>query len=129
MFCFQAQRLLHRFLDAELDRAASMRVEAHLDACPSCRRAFSELLDLADQLHSARLPALPEGFRNRVVDRAIGAPRPAGPARVSWIPAAAAACIIMAVAWAGFRIGESYHAPQRADTIQTVLSAPIDPGY
>ncbi len=130
MYCFQAGRLIHRFLDRELDPESSSRLEAHLRACDSCRQALSGLLELEDQLDATRLPEIRAAFAARVVEKALNTQRPERQAAGLrwWAAAAAAVCGAMALIWAGFRIGETYSPPPGRDIIQVVLSSPIEPG-
>ena len=118
-----------RFLDRELQSTPSARVQAHLSTCQSCRQTFAEWVRLYDQLDTFAVREVPEDFPSRVKTRVFTAHAEPAPASRYWIPtAAAAACLIALVSWAGFRIGESYSA-SRADVIQAALSAPIEPDF
>jgi anti-sigma factor RsiW len=129
MFCFQAGRLIHRFLDRELDRESSARLEAHLRACASCRQALADLLDLEDQLDAAVLPEIRSAFAARVAAQALNSTPPLEVhTALGWLPAAAAVLGFVAMVWAGFRIGETYRPAPGRDIIQVVLSSPIEPG-
>ncbi|MBZ5612054.1 MAG: zf-HC2 domain-containing protein [Acidobacteriia bacterium] len=119
---------MHRFLDRELDREASLRVEAHLSACNSCRQEFYQLLDLEDQLESTPLPRISAGFAGRVIEQALRTREPAMTLPMRSFPTAVAACAIVIVTWVGFHIGEAYSTARRADIIQSALSSPIEPG-
>jgi anti-sigma factor RsiW len=127
MFCFQAGRLIHRFLDSELDAESSPQLEAHLNTCASCRRALSGLLELEDQLDTVRLPEIRSAYAAQVVQMALNTP-PARQTSLPWLPAAAAVFGIALAVWAGFRIGENYSPRLGHDLIQSVLSSPIEPG-
>jgi hypothetical protein len=57
MNCRRCLRLVDDYLDCLLSPRRSARLEAHLTACPACRRAFQETAALR-----ARLAALPRSF-------------------------------------------------------------------
>jgi anti-sigma factor RsiW len=61
------QELLHAYVDGELDLAHTLEVERHLQDCPACARACSEVRELRAALR-ARLPRYqpPGGLRGRI---------------------------------------------------------------
>jgi anti-sigma factor RsiW len=61
------QELLHAYVDGELDLVHTLEVERHLQDCPACARACSELRELCAALR-ARLPhyPLPAGLSGRI---------------------------------------------------------------
>src|SRR3989338_1903119 len=72
--CQTLLKLLYPYLDNELDVKESIRVQMHLEECPSCRTIFEK-----EQVFLAWL-------REKVISRVRGRKRP--PSRLSrWIPA------------------------------------------
>jgi len=49
LICQEAHRLIHPYLDGELDLVRSLEIEAHLNDCQTCAQAYHELRSL----HSA----------------------------------------------------------------------------
>jgi anti-sigma factor RsiW len=74
MDCSSARDLLPLYFDGELDRAASLEYEAHLDSCADCRAALIELDALRRTLR-ADLPryAAPQTLHDRIQ---AGLPKP-----------------------------------------------------
>lgn len=130
MFCRQVQRLLPGFVLQQLDSGTCRKLEAHITACDPCRKALSESLELDDLLSAVPMPIVSENFAGRVVASALETTPPRAVGRTAWISAAAVACMIVVVGWAGFRIGENYQkAATQSGVIQTSLSAPIEPAF
>jgi intracellular sulfur oxidation DsrE/DsrF family protein len=100
--CTEAAKLLNAHSDGELELAASLAVEEHLEACAACRRAYSNLHSVRGVI--ARLaapPPAPEELRLQVERDARAA---AGAKRAAWLrsPLAVAAPGIVALALAGW---------------------------
>ncbi len=67
MNCIETTRLLNAHADAELDLAASMAVEEHLDVCAGCRRSFEALqATRATIARHAEMPPAPNDLRRRL---------------------------------------------------------------
>jgi RNA polymerase sigma-70 factor, ECF subfamily len=68
--CGETGRLLNRYLDGELNRAACKAMQAHLEACPACGRACRALrgaLDLCRRPGARRLgPEARESLRTAI---------------------------------------------------------------
>jgi anti-sigma factor RsiW len=86
------------FVDGELAEADRLPVEAHVGACPSCRRAVERerigrqvLSDRAEALRGAAPAALRAAVRRR-------APASRRAFRLAWVAASAAAMLVAAVA-------------------------------
>ncbi len=94
--CAQVRSLLMPYLDSELDAATTVAVTEHLQRCPTCRARF----DAEQQIESALVEHLEQGSMppdvwERLEDRlARSAPR-----RTSWPLLAAAAALLVAVAF------------------------------
>jgi len=57
---------LSAYLDGALNAGDLERVEAHLEVCGSCARAYQELQALQQMLRRLPEPAMPEGFAERL---------------------------------------------------------------
>src|SRR5690349_3440796 len=55
MSCAEVVRLLHAYVDGELDAVHAMEVDDHLAACGACARALDELTRLGSALRSPGL--------------------------------------------------------------------------
>ena len=103
-----ATKLLHAYVDGELDPAASLELEALLAADPSLRAAHEHLRALSAEIQSkADYRSAPEGLRARIESALAAeegfrpAPRPAGsrwPAMAALLSVAAVA-LLLAVAF------------------------------
>lgn len=70
MKCYEAYAAaLSAFVDGELDEQERGELLAHVEHCPNCRDALSELMILHTMFEE--LPELdaPDGFAERVLDR------------------------------------------------------------
>lgn len=116
--CEEFRELVSAFVDERVEGAELLRLEDHLERCPSCRafegelRRFGELLLAAEAFRPLRRP--PPGFAAAVAARAAAqhAGRavffPSAPARSrfpgSWISLAAAAAAALLFAWSWQRL-------------------------
>lgn len=101
MLCVETNRLLHGYLDGELDLASALALEDHLRECAACHERFAAQQALRGVVSGkARYHAAPAGLRETL--RGCLAAE-----RKSWIPAwlqpwpataMAAAALVMAVA-------------------------------
>lgn len=67
MNCKETRRLLHAYLDGELDLVRSMEIERHLDGCAGCLLAFRKQQSLRSQVRGSSLYyRAPESFKNRI---------------------------------------------------------------
>ena len=102
MTCEQARELLGAYVDAELDVAHGLEVEAHLESCEACARSVENYRRLHTAIQSGGLryepsPALEQRIDLALRGNARSARRPA--ARWPWI--AVAAGVLLAIALAG----------------------------
>lgn len=98
MKCNDARKLLHPYLDSELDTKSSLEVEQHLASCAECAGLFE-----AESKFDARLrEALRRGERTPALWHAIESRLDPGRRAVSqyrWALAAAAAVVLLAGVW------------------------------
>jgi anti-sigma factor RsiW len=65
--CQEAHRLIHPYLDGELDLVRSLEIEAHLKDCQACAQAYNELRSLHSAVSNTALRfEPPAALRNRV---------------------------------------------------------------
>jgi anti-sigma factor RsiW len=105
MTCQDVHNLLHAYADHELDLVHTMDIEQHLQSCPPCASAASQLHDLSAALRT-RLPyhQAPRDLRHRLT-RSASPSRPSfafqwfrvPPRLPSW-PQALAAILVLAIA-------------------------------
>ena len=87
---------LSAFVDGELDEQERGELLAHVEHCPNCRDALSELMILHTMFEE--LPELdaPDGFAERVLDRVHAEERAKKRSRRAW-PRVLAACFALVV--------------------------------
>jgi anti-sigma factor RsiW len=88
MNCYEAEPLLHPYLDGELDVVTAMRMEEHIAGCGVCGREYTDLQNLRREIAEAELGYVPKPRLERRV-RGIG-PRPWRRHSTTWMVAAAA---------------------------------------
>ena len=104
MDCQEAQKLLHAYVDGELDLVTSLEVERHVQECPACAAAQARLQSVRAALRGGALvftppPDLESRIRTTVLKSTPPVP---WPRRFPWRWLAAAASVAFAVAagWA-----------------------------
>lgn len=104
MICQEAHKLIHPYLDGELELARSLEIEAHLHDCQTCAQAYHELRSLHAAVSATALRFEPSAaLQNRVrsaIRNKSGATN--RPLRLSWrwmIPAISFAALVI-IAWA-----------------------------
>jgi len=70
MRCHEVRQKLDLFIRQELAPSLSEKIEVHLSGCGRCREELARLRRLEGLLVSAPAPPVPEGFAERVVERA-----------------------------------------------------------
>ncbi len=103
MICQEAHKLVHPYLDGELDLVRSLEIETHLHDCPKCAQAYHELRSLHSAVSATALRfELPAALRNRIRsalrDESGATNRPL---RLSWrwmIPAVSFAVLVI-ITW------------------------------
>lgn len=100
MSCQEAHRLIHPYLDGELDLVRSLEVEAHLKDCQTCAQAYNELRSLHSAVSDTALRfEPPAALRNRVRSAVRDESQTANrSSRVSWrwiIPSVSGALLVI----------------------------------
>lgn len=100
MDCHETQRLLHAYVDGELDLLTSLEVERHLQACSACAQAHARLEAVRTAVRSGA-PAFrpPLGLEDRL-RASLAKASPARPASrpLPWLRLALAASVLLAAA-------------------------------
>ena len=101
MTCQETGRLIHAFVDGELDITKSLEMEAHLRECKSCALAREEIRALSSSMKDASLRFTPSaGFEKRLRS-AVRREAKEQPGKQSWwrwsMAAAALAVAVLAV--------------------------------
>ena len=125
MKCRDARRLFGAYWDDELTQAEREWLESHFTACSGCRESYDALarsLELASGL--PRVEPAPD-FAERVLARArrtapVADRLPVAPVR--WVPAAAAAAVLLVAVVVGMQMRGS--APDRVTEPVAVISTP-----
>lgn len=67
--CDTVVKLIHAYLDRELDVADSLWVQTHLEECPHCRRLYQDEKAFQELMHAELpRPPAPAGVRQHIVD-------------------------------------------------------------
>jgi anti-sigma factor RsiW len=126
LICQEAHKLIHPYLDGELDLVRSLEIEAHLKDCQTCAQTYNELRSLHSAISDTALRfEPPAALRNRVRlavrDESEVTNRPL---RVSWrwmIPAMAAIVVIVALSFLALQ-----NRPSTSDLIaQEIVSSHV----
>lgn len=100
MICQEVHKLIHPYLDDELDLVRSLEIEAHLKDCQTCAHAYNELRSLHSAVSDTTLrfeppAALRNRIRSALRDESGATNRPL---RLSWrwmIPAVSFATLVI----------------------------------
>ena len=100
MICQEAHRLIHPYLDGELDLVRSLEVEAHLKDCQASAQTYNELRGLHSAVSDTALRfEPPAALRNRIRSAVRHEGETANrSSRVSWrwlIPAVSGAVLVI----------------------------------
>jgi len=116
MDCKTLRERISDYLDGQLQDAERREIAAHLDACQTCRAEIEAFQKTVDLVRSLPLVPAPEGFADRILQRALHvAPGSetfpaAAPARFSaWLPVVrgvAAAAVLFLFAYVGYQVVE-----------------------
>jgi predicted anti-sigma-YlaC factor YlaD len=121
--CAAARRAIHVSLDAELMEAGVRQMlDEHLERCAACRDFAAEMRTIQDGLHSLPEIRLPDQVLEQVWKRTVRSRRSALRPRL-WMPAAAAALIIVALAGLWLRNGSTPRGPTEAEIEQAAQQA------
>ena len=67
MECDQAHRLIHEYLDEDIDSGQEQQLKAHLTTCSRCRQEFQALQQTIALIQSASHVYAPAGFSDQVM--------------------------------------------------------------
>jgi anti-sigma factor RsiW len=70
MQCQYVKRKLDRYIQGDLPEPISKKVQRHLHKCRNCTDALSRIKTLAGLFEDTPLPPVPEGFSERLMQRA-----------------------------------------------------------
>jgi len=101
MTCQETGRLIHAFVDGELDLTNSLEMEAHLRECKSCALARDEIRALSSSMKDASLRFTPSASFEKRLRSAVRREAKEKPVKQSWwrwsMAAAAFAVVVLAV--------------------------------
>jgi len=101
MTCQETGRLIHAFVDGELDLTRSLEMEAHLRECKSCALARDEIRALSSSLKDASLRFTPSASFEKRLRSAVRREAKETPVKQSWwrwsMAAASFAVVVLAV--------------------------------
>ena len=119
--CAAARRAIHVSLDAELmDAGLRQMLDEHLARCAGCRDFAVEMRTIQDGLRSLPEIRLPDEVLERMWKRTI---RRSGLRPRLWMPAAAAALLLVALAGSWLRNGSPPAGPTEAEIAQATQQA------
>lgn len=102
MNCSFAEDEIQKSLDGLLTPAERERLDAHLNSCPDCRRAWDDHRRLARAAYRWTQPAAlddpGDAFTAQVVSRIVARPEPAFARTPFWLPLAATAILLTLLA-------------------------------
>jgi anti-sigma factor (TIGR02949 family) len=134
MSCDLAGKVLHGYLDNELDAVRAAEFERHLEQCSECMTALEQEESVRTAINRAHVYAVaPAALRSKIVAAVTPAPKTIAIAQRStwrWLPAAAA---IILVVFTGWRLlpalrGDSDEAVLAAQTVDAHLRS-MQPGH
>lgn len=129
MNCTEAQRLLNRYIDAELDMANTLEIEEHLQQCTACLQAYKNYQTLQTAIETGSLPySPPEQLRKHIQSSLRKETKaPFLSSMVSWRGLSAAAVLIFALFFLLWGITRFWPAPPTpgASLAQQVLASHV----
>ncbi len=127
MNCQEAQKLIHPYMDGELDLMNSLEVEQHLQDCAVCSQVYKNQQALRAAIGSGALYfQAPASLRKRI-QSSVRQADPAVPARRAtpwrWLAAAAGLAIVLLLAWG---LARALSAPSTNDVLtQEIIASHI----
>lgn len=99
MDCTETQRLLHAYLDAELDMADTLEIEQHLQKCTACSQTYNNYQELRTAIKTSSLYfQAPEKLRNSIRSSVLKGNKTALISQITfWRGLSVAAALIIAV--------------------------------
>jgi mycothiol system anti-sigma-R factor len=127
MNCSEVQRLLHAYIDAELDMADTLEVERHLETCPACLATYNDYQTLRTAIKADSLYfRAPEKLQKRVQSSIRQVNQDAFISRLaSWRGIGIAAALIIAAALAIFFTHFTSPSSSQSQVQQAVLDSHV----
>lgn len=112
MNCQDTQRLIHAYLDFELDLMTSLGLEDHMRDCASCQSRHDELKALREnESRHLAFHAAPAALRQRIADSLGAGEKPVAPVRLRAWQAATAVSLLAAFIAAWVALPSLTHSP------------------
>lgn len=101
MTCHEFEKQINPYLDHLLNAEEAGQVEAHMEACPDCKRLYQQLSKVIDVLRNLEEEPLPEGFEEALHEKLEAkVPQRSRWKRVSlWGGVAAALVVLVSGLW------------------------------
>jgi anti-sigma factor RsiW len=129
--CQETQKLIHAYLDGELDLVKSLEIEEHLQGCPTCSQIYQNQQALRTSLNAGLLYfRSPAPLRKNIQAALRQADQPEtraarAPRRIAWRWAAVAASLVVVV-FAAWGVVRSLSAPFANDLLaQEVVASHV----
>ncbi len=128
MNCQETQKLIHAYLDGELDLVKSLEIEEHLQGCVACSQVYKNQQALRTAMNAGSLYfRSPASLRQRIQSAVRKADRSAARApRVMpwrWLGVAASLVVVVFVTWS---VTRSLSAPSASDLLaQEVVASHV----
>lgn len=100
MNCPECERLFDAYLDAQMSGSLRLEFDAHRVHCARCQQKLAWMESIESVVSSDAPPALSADFADRVLDRALAAPRRQPVLRVAFI----AGAVVQVAAALGFAV-------------------------
>ena len=127
MNCSETQRLLHAYIDDELDVADTLEIERHLETCTACLATYNNYQALRTAIKDSSLYfQAPEKLQKQVRSSIREANRTTFLARMaSWRGISIAAALILAIALIALLAHSLFTPPQNTYLQQAVLDSHV----
>jgi anti-sigma factor RsiW len=101
--CDEATKLLHGYVDGELDLLQNLEIDEHLQGCPGCAQAYADLQALRAKIKNGALYRQPPPDLARRIQASLRRAGPSQPRSVRltrrWLPIAASLALLALAGW------------------------------
>ncbi len=126
MNCSEVQRLLHAYIDAELDMVHSLKVEQHLRACSACRRNYHDYQVLRTAIRDDALYFQTPALLQKRVQAAIRKADESATRVISWRQLAVAAALLLFAVFGIWGLAQLWSRTAEPNTmVQQVLDSHV----